>query len=124
VRAVAGSSEEHLQKVVIAEQSEEPFRLARGEPPTTRQRQLDAVEGLAQRLFKRFREGRWDHPVSLPEKERVAEGFAQPIECRTDGWLAEPDALADTRGIALPQHGVEHPEEVEIERAPIHRTNA
>lgn len=84
---------------------------------------LNLRQGGTDRALQRQRPGRRLHAAAHAHQQRVAEQLAQAVERVAHRRLAEGQALGGTGDIALAQQGVEHTQQVEIERGDIHRGN-
>jgi hypothetical protein len=63
-----------------------------------------------------------DHAFRAANEQIVSQHPAQPNQGVTYRRLAEAKTLAGTRDISLLHHRVEHDEQIEIQRSPLHST--
>jgi hypothetical protein len=87
------------------------------------QRQLDASQGIGDRLRERQCQGGGRHLAATPDEHIVGKNAAQSIQGRAHRRLAQPDALARPRGVALRHQSIEHQQQIQIDGSQIHAVN-
>ena len=65
--------------------------------------------------------GRRRHALGAAHEQIVFEHIAQSTERVADSRLGDAQPVPGTGGAALLHHGVEHAEQVEVERGEVHR---
>ena len=79
---------------------------------------------MAHRLGQLARERRRVDAARRAHEKRIAEELAQPRQRVGDGGLGEAEAGRRRRDTLFMQHGVEHPEQIQIDVLHIHESDS
>lgn len=115
----------HQQRYEIrADQGEGPLEPGRIEAPRANQGLFNLIQRLADDRGEFLCSWRRRHLRPSAYEQLVVQQGAQPAERLADRRLGQPDLIPGAGNAAFTHQGVEHPQQVQVERAKIHSANA